>query len=161
MPADEPTNQPETLSDRLKRSVREHLRESPVKDNPLALQLDEDAEQPENDSPIEPTATGREGVLKHSSTSRTGGLTALASAAALVVGLWMHSHFGSVRQICESGVGALGQTFSTTAQKDCTLDSFLTEAGLWVAIASGFILIAAVVTLIAKRQQREAGTGGW
>lgn len=161
MPTDEPTNQPETLSGRFMRGLQKHLRESPVRENPFALQPDEDAEQPEIDDSTDPSAPSPESAPTHSPAGRTGWLTALISAAALVGGLLLHNHYEPLKQLCNSGVGALGQAVSTSAQTDCSLDSFLADMGLWVAIISGLILAGAVLTLIAKRQQREAGTGGW
>ena len=76
------------------------------------------------------------------------GLTGVGSLAALIGGLVLHSHYEPIKQVCDSGVGALGQTLSTSAQSHCSLDSSLAEYGIWIAVIGGFLLAVAVVVTI-------------
>jgi hypothetical protein len=76
------------------------------------------------------------------------GLVGVGSLIALVVGLILHSHYGPIAQVCNSGVGELGQALSSSAKQRCSTDSTLADAGLWMAIIGGFVLAIAVVTAV-------------
>jgi hypothetical protein len=76
------------------------------------------------------------------------GLTGVGSLAALIVGLVLHGHYEPIKQVCDSGVGALGQALSSSAQQHCSLDSTLAEAGHWATLIGGFVLAIVVVTTV-------------
>jgi hypothetical protein len=67
-------------------------------------------------------------------------LVGVASLVALIVGLVLHGHYQPIAQVCNSGVGALGQAISSSAQESCSTDSSLAGAGHWATIIGGFVL---------------------
>jgi len=76
------------------------------------------------------------------------GLVGAGSLIALIVGLILHGHYGAIAQVCNSGVGQLGQTLSSSAQQHCSTDSTLAEAGHYSTIIGGFVLAIAIVTAV-------------
>jgi hypothetical protein len=85
---------------------------------------------------------------KQSPTTLRVGLTGIASLVALIVGLILHGHYEPIKQVCDSGVGALGQSLSSSAQQHCSMDSTLAEAGHYATIIGGFVLAIVVVTIV-------------
>jgi len=85
-----------------------------------------------------------------------GVLVAIASLVVLCGGLLLHNHYQPLKQRCDSGVGAFAQEVSSSALKHCSLDGFLADMGLVVAILSGFMFVVGVLAVIVARNRRSA-----
>jgi hypothetical protein len=66
---------------------------------------------------------------------------------ALIGGLVLHGHYEPVKQVCDSGLGALGQALEPSAQSHCSLDSALAELGT-VATVIGVVILAGVLLMV-------------
>lgn len=89
------------------------------------------------------TSRGHRGV---SPTASGGGLG--SGLLAVGGGLFLHSHYGPIKQVCQSGIGALGQTLEPHSQSYCTLASFLTELGTIMTISGSVIVVMTVVLVL-------------
>lgn len=87
------------------------------------------------------------------------GLTAVGSLVALIAGIVLRSHYEPLTAICQSGIGALGQAVDTQAQTSCSLDSGLSDAGLFLIVVGALILAGAVMSLLYAGQRRQRGDG--
>lgn len=67
---------------------------------------------------------------------------------AVVGGVFLHSHFQPLAQVCQSGLGVLGQAVSSNAQTDCSLDHGLAEFGTFMSIGGGVIVILTVLLVL-------------
>jgi len=92
------------------------------------------------------------GSTSSSRRSKAGAGGLLLGALALILGLWLKSHFDLTNALCNTGLGAFGQAVSSTAAHDCTVagaavafGELLVWVGVLVCIAGALGLIAAVV----------------
>lgn len=87
------------------------------------------------------------GRARVSRTASGGGLG--VGLLALGGGLYLHSHYGPIAQVCQSGIGALGQALEPHTQTDCSLDSLLAEGGTILTIAGAAVVVLTVVLILA------------
>jgi hypothetical protein len=80
----------------------------------------------------------------------------LLGPLALIVGLWLKSHFGPTNALCSTGLGAFGQAVSTTAAHDCTLAGAAVTFGemlIWIgALVTGLSVLAVIAVGVAAMQ---------
>ncbi len=67
----------------------------------------------------------------------------------LVGGLLLHAHYQPIKQVCDSGIGVLGQAVEPSAQQHCSLDSALAEFGTVLTILGAIALAATLLGVIA------------
>jgi hypothetical protein len=67
---------------------------------------------------------------------------------ALIAGLVLHAHYGPIKQVCDSGIGTLGQALDPSAQHKCSLDSLLAEVGTIATVVGAVILAGVLLTVV-------------
>ncbi len=66
---------------------------------------------------------------------------------ALIAGLVLQGHYGPIKRVCDSGLGALGQALEPSAQQKCSLDSLLAEVGT-IATVLGVVILAGALLVV-------------
>ena len=91
----------------------------------------------------------------------------IVGAAAMVGAYVLRSHYEPTKQLCESGVGAVGQAFSSSVQQHCTIAEGLADLGTVVLVIGAvmiglFVLVLLVggLSLMGKRSSSRARTPG-
>lgn len=95
-------------------------------------------------SVVRPARPGKRRAL--SSTAGGGGLG--TGLLALGGGLFLHSHYGPTATICQSGVGALGQTLEPHVQSGCSTATMAAELGTILTIGGAVIVFITIVVII-------------
>jgi hypothetical protein len=83
---------------------------------------------------------------KQASVATGGGLG--VGLLLLIGGLVLHGHYEPIKQVCNSGLGALGQAIEPSARSHCSLDSALAEVGTVATVIGGVILTGVLLTVI-------------
>lgn len=90
---------------------------------------------------------------------------ALFSAAGclvlLIVGLIVHGHFSPYADLCNTGLGALGQSESSSVRVNCGLNTFLTLISQIFEIVGGIGLVLSVLLagVLFLTKQSKSGAG--
>ncbi len=66
----------------------------------------------------------------------------------LIGGIALHSHYQPIKEVCNSGLGALGQAIEPSARSHCSLDSALAEVGTVATVIGAIILAGVLLTVI-------------
>jgi hypothetical protein len=82
--------------------------------------------------------------LRHRAAASGGG--AGVGLLTLIAGLVLHGHYEPIKQVCDSGLGVLGQAVEPSAHSHCSLDSALAEVGT-VATVIGAVILAGVLLM--------------
>jgi hypothetical protein len=84
---------------------------------------------------------------RRQATATSGGGLGLGLLA-LIAGLVLHAHYGPIKHVCDSGIGALGQALDPSAQHKCSLDSLLAEVGTIATVVGAVILAGVLLTVV-------------
>lgn len=104
------------------------------------------------------TSAARLPAKRRQATAASGGGLGIGLVA-LIAGLVLHGHYGPIKHVCDSGIGALGQALDPSAQQKCSLDSLLAEVGTIATVLGAVILagvLLAVVGLLLEARQEAA-----
>jgi len=97
--------------------------------------------------PTPPTQRLSSPAKRKQTTAASGGGVGIGLLA-LIGGLVLHGHYEPIKQVCNSGLGALGQAIEPSARSHCSLDSALAEVGTVATVIGAIILAGVLLTVI-------------
>jgi hypothetical protein len=97
--------------------------------------------------PVPPTQRLSSPAKRRHATAASGGGIGVGLLA-LIGGLVLHGHYEPIKQVCDSGLGGLGQALEPSAHSHCSLDSALAEIGMVATVIGGVILAGVLLMVI-------------